>query len=449
MTPDPAAPSRSASTVRLAAGLIAVAICAVITTLKLNGSISNLAGCGAAGGCEAALGGRWSQWLGIPVTLPAILLHLGIIALCSTAAARRLSTQTRSRLLTTAALTLIIAALWFIGLMASGTRGAAWCPWCLAAHSCGLITAAILLAKPFSRTPLALPAFAASSAAATLILGQLFGPQPESHQLSSAPLPPLTTPAPNPTPTPASPTPAATSPTPAPSPAAPITALPPNTRAFPGSPNPPRLISFPSSQAHFDAANLPILGNPNAPTVFVEYFDYTCKSCRELYEDLNALKAAYPDQFAVVVIPCPLNRACNPNLLPSIKDHESACELAKLGLAVWRLNPSVFPRFHEGLLKLPLPASVPAATALAETAIPADQLKAELNSKPIADFLAAVSSDYARLASQSPAMPKLLIKDKVVMHGLPSSTKAFIDIIAKQFSLPPKSAPALLLPPPR
>ena len=71
MTPDPAAPSRTASTVRLAAGLIAVAICAVITTLKLNGAISSLAGCGAAGGCEAALGGRWSQWLGIPVTRPA------------------------------------------------------------------------------------------------------------------------------------------------------------------------------------------------------------------------------------------------------------------------------------------------------------------------------------------------------------------------------------------
>jgi len=443
MTPDPAAPSRSASTVRLAAGLIAVAICAVITTLKLNGSISSLAGCGAAGGCEAALGGRWSQWLGIPVTLPALFLHLGIIALCSPAATRRFSPQTRSRLLATAALTLIIAALWFIGLMASGTRGAAWCPWCLAAHSCGLITAAILLAKPSSPTPLALPAFAATTAAATLILGQFFGPQPESHQLSSTPLPPLTTPAP----TPASPTPAAVSPSPAPAPAA--AALPPNTRAFPGSPNPPRLISFPSSQAHFDAANLPLLGKPNAPTVFVEYFDYTCKSCRELYEDLNALKAAYPDQFAVVVIPCPLNRACNPNLLASIKDHESACDLAKLGLAVWHLNPSVFPRFHEGLLKLPLPASVPAATALAETAIPADQLKAEINSKPIADFLAAVSSDYARLASQSPAMPKLFIKDKVVMHGLPSSTKAFIDIIAKQFSLPPKSAPALLLPPPR
>jgi uncharacterized membrane protein len=442
MTPDPAAPSRTASTVRLAAGLIAVAICAVITTLKLNGTISSLAGCGAAGGCEAALGGRWSQWLGIPVTLPALFLHLGIIALCSPAATRRFSPQTRSRLLATAALTLIIAALWFIGLMASGTRGAAWCPWCLAAHSCGLITAAILLAKPSSPTPLALPALAATTAAATLILGQLFGPQPESHQLSSTPLPPLTTP----TPTPASPTPAAVSPSPSPaSPAA--AALPPNTRAFPGSPNPPRLISFPSNQAHFDAANLPILGNPNAPTVFVEYFDYTCKSCRELYDDLNALKSTYPNQFAIIVIPCPLNRSCNPNLLASIKDHESACELAKLGLAVWHLNPSVFPRFHEGLLKLPLPASVPAATALAETAIPADQLKAEINSKPIASFLASVSSDYARLAAQSPAMPKLLIKDKVVMHGLPSSTKAFIDIIAKQFSLPQKSAPPLQLPP--
>jgi protein-disulfide isomerase len=300
-----------------------------------------------------------------------------------------------------------------------GGRGTAWCPWCLAAHGAGLVAAFSVLRSRESRNGNLIPAaFLASAATATLALAQIFGPAPRSHEVTVSAPPPRAT---------ATAT-AATQPNA-------------NLRHFTGAPRSPRAVSFQNGQFAFDAANLPILGNPDAPHVLVEYFDYTCGSCRDLYKDLGALKAAYPDQFAVVLIPCPLNRSCNPHLNPSIKDHEAACDLARLALAVWKLSPASFPRFHEALLKLPLPANPATAFELAATAVPPDTLRATLQSPEVAAFLAASARDYASLAASSLRMPKLLLRDSIMMHGLANSAETFVSEIARHFSLPKSSLP--------
>jgi len=407
-------------TVRIAASTAAAAICAVITWLKFSGRISSLAGCGSEGGCSQALGGKWSQIAGVPITLPALALHLGIIALSLPALTRQIQPATRQRLLSFAACTLIGAALWFVGLMIWGGRGTAWCPWCLASHAAGLVAATSILRSRDSRPDSLLPTAAAATLATTILaLAQIFGPAPQSHEITSTTTPPRASAS---SPAPQSPAPA-------------------NLRHFTGSPRPPRPVSFFNGQFAFDAANLPILGSPDAPHILVEYFDYTCGSCRDLYKDLGALKAAYPNQFAVVLIPCPLNRSCNPNLKPNIKDHEAACDLARLALAVWKLSPASFPRFHEALLKLPLPANPAPAFELAATAVPPDTLRATLQSPEISAFLSASTSDYASLAAQNLRMPKLLLRDSFLMHGLANSAETFVAEIARQFSLPKPGQP--------
>ena len=403
---------------RIAASTIAAVICTVITWLKFSGRISSLAGCGTEGGCSQALGGPWSQIAGIPVPLPALALHLGISTLSLPALTQHIQPATRQRFLSFAACTLIGAALWFIGLMIWGGRGTAWCPWCLASHAAGLITATSILRSKDSRPASLFPtATAASLATASLALAQIFGPAPQSHQITTTPQ----------RATASSPTPNST----------PLT----NLRQFTGSPRPPRPVSFFNGQFAFDAANLPILGNPDAPHILVEYFDYTCGSCRDLYKDLGSLKTTHPDKFAVVLIPCPLNRSCNPNLKPNIKDHEAACDLARLALAVWKHSPASFPRFHEALLKLPLPANPAPAFELAATAVPPDTLRATIQSPEVAAFLAASTSDYASLAAQNLRMPKLLLRDSVIMHGLANSAETFVAEISRQFSLPKSPAP--------
>lgn len=415
---QPAPPT--APLVRIAASTTAAAICAVITWLKFSGRISSLAGCGAEGGCSQALGGPWSQIAGIPITLPALTLHLGIIALSLPALAKHFQPATRQRFLSLAACTLIGAALWFVGLMIWGGRGTAWCPWCLASHAAGLIAATSILRSRNSRPDSLFPAaITATLATATLALAQIFGPAPQSHEVTDTAPPPRAAAA---SPTPNSPPPA-------------------NLRQFTGSPRPPRPVSFFQGQFAFDAANLPILGSPDAPHILVEYFDYTCGSCRDLYKDLGSLKTAHPGQFATILIPCPLNRSCNPNLKPNIKDHEAACDLARLALAVWKHSPASFPRFHEALLKLPLPANPAPAFELAATAVPPDTLRATIQSPEIAAFLASSTSDYASLAAQNLRMPKLLLRDSLIMHGLANSAETFVSEIARQFSLPKSPAP--------
>jgi len=404
---------------RIAASTTAAAICAVISWLKLSGRISSLAGCGTEGGCSQALGGPWSQIAGIPITLPALALHLGIIALSLPSTARLLPPASRQQILSFAAFTLIGAALWFVGLMIWGGRGTAWCPWCLATHAAGLLTATSILRSKDSRPASLFPtATAATLATASLALGQVFGPAPQSHEITSTTNPPRATAS----------APAASSSTPV------------NLRQFTGSPRPPRPVSFFNGQFAFDAANLPILGNPDAPHILVEYFDYTCGSCRDLYKDLGALKTAHPDKFGVVLIPCPLNRSCNPNLKPNIKDHEAACDLARLALAVWKHSPASFPRFHEALLKLPLPANPAPAFDLAATAVPPDTLRATIQSPEVAAFLAASTSDYASLAAQNLRMPKLLLRDSLIMHGLANSADTFVAEITRQFALTKSAA---------
>ena len=419
MLPAPDSRLTPGEKLRMAASSAAFGLSAWLAWRRLTGAISTLSGCGDKGGCEAALGGHWSTWLGVPVTLLAMLLHAGIIILTLPSVARRLSGRTGSQLLAAAGLIPAGAAAWFIALMQWGGRAGGWCPWCLATHALGLV-AALTILVPAWRARRDLPgvlaggALTAAAALAVLIAGQVLGPRSRTHELT-----------------------ATTPPTaPAAAPAAAITAsVPANTRRWAGSPHAPRVVSYFGGEFTYDAANLPLLGKPDAPIVLVEYFDYTCRSCRDLYGDLKALKQRWPDRFAVVLLPCPLHRACNPFLKPGIEDHVGACELARLALAVWHHAPAAFPGFHEALMNLPLPANATEAIRIAEAIVPPPMLKQLLDSKELIDLATAITADYAKLAFQNIRMPKLLLKGELIMHGTANSTDAFLAVMSEQFRL--------------
>ena len=50
----------------------------------------------------------------------------------------------------------------------------------------------------------------------------------------------------------------------------------------------------------FEAAADPIIGNPDAPVTIVEYGDFECPICGEVYPTINALLEEYPDQVKLV-----------------------------------------------------------------------------------------------------------------------------------------------------
>src|SRR5882757_9408451 len=44
-------------------------------------SASAVAGCGPDSGCDKVLHSRWAYWLGIPISLPALLFYIGLVGI--------------------------------------------------------------------------------------------------------------------------------------------------------------------------------------------------------------------------------------------------------------------------------------------------------------------------------------------------------------------------------
>lgn len=364
---------------------IGLCIAGYLLIIKLTGKISSIVGCGSEGGCANVLGSKWSAWIHIPVSLLAALFYAAVIAL---------SFQRSRSLLISSALVLIGAALWFLGIMTYKIES--FCPWCLATHITGILTAISIFVTtrrtgPVSWTACSIFAIAPLS---VLIGGQIWGPAPDTYAINEY--------------------------------AAKTKNKPIHQR---GS---GRQLTY--GGKIFNMAELPFIGPADAKHVFVKYFDYTCGSCRNMEEDLDKLMEKYPEKFAVVLLPTPLNRKCNSNLKPKIEDHPWACELAKIGLAAWRAQPDSFPEVHKRLFSRPI-LTVEEAHREISQMIPKEKLSQSLKDPWINDLIKANTEDHQTLSAQSAVMPKLLIVDTKVFQGIAKSSDIFVSKMEKLFGL--------------
>lgn len=395
-----------------------------LTIQKMRGDIDAVAGCGGAGGCSQVLGGRWSAWMGVPVTTLAAAFYTVVFILTLQPVWKWMKTRAETALITAACISLL-AAVWFVGLLVAVEKS--FCPWCATIHALGVVWAVPVLWWTFRRRKIpAVAPIASLTVVGLLAAGQIFGPAPETFLLTeSGPVSasPLSSPstASVQTPLPAV-MPAAPAPDPAPS--APV--------AVPVS----RDLMFQDGTLIFRSSDLPLLGSPEAPHILVEYFDYTCASCRDMYRDLEAAKQALGGTIAVIVLPCPLNRQCNPALPAGIPDHPGACALARLSLAVWRKAPQEFPGFHQFLMQLPLPVDEAIAkTRAAECCGGLTQLEAGLADPWVEGRINETVQEFAMLAAKQPKMPKLLIQGNVMMHGIARNSATLTALLRKQFGL--------------
>ncbi|MEN8772884.1 MAG: vitamin K epoxide reductase family protein [Akkermansiaceae bacterium] len=370
--------------------LIGFGISAYLFWMKLTGRISSVVGCGGEGGCANVLGSQWSQWFLVPVSAVSACFYLGVIAL---------TFKVSKPLLTMAAFLLIAAALWFMGLQAFVIKS--FCPWCFGTHSVGLLTAGAILWK--ASAPVKAPLVVIPLALMTVLaLGQIYGPKPKTYEVTSE---------------------------------AGIEA---RKEVKVQNEGEGRLVTFKDPTGKivktYRLGSVPLIGSPDAKHFLVKYFDYTCASCRTMEEDLNALMMKHPGQVAVIVLPTPLNRECNPYLSAKIHDHKHACELARLGLAAWRAQPESFQEAHEILFQRPVHSGASARAELEEI-IPAENLEEALKDPWIESSLKSSLEDYRALSSKRIEMPKLMVRGTKTMHGLAPSTEQFIKLIAKEFQL--------------
>lgn len=113
--------------------------------------------------------------------------------------------------------------------------------------------------------------------------------------------------------------------------------------------------------------------------LIVKIADYNCPHCRRAHEVLHAM-----DDVAVVLLPMPLNPACNAyvNELP-LPQFEHSCELARLAIAIHRIDPSQLEAYDHWAYGDGWPNTAEAGRAFAETLVDPLQLQIELNDPAI------------------------------------------------------------------
>lgn len=340
------------------------------------------AGTSACGGgpCEQVLASRWALVFSVPVTVFGALVYLGLMV----------SLTPWGRCLTTPLLGAVLGGVcWFV--FAQAVLIGTLCNWCIAAHVVGL--AVVCVGTIRSQGGLVGWSYAVFLA---IGLAQLYGPVPASHRIDGLP----------------------------------AAAGPPSVRVSGGG----RIVRFGEGRKSFDAASLPRLGSPDAKHVLVEYFDFQCPSCRIMSGYLSALVERHPAEICVLLMPVPLDPVCNEAFVPGDVGHPDSCELTRIALAVWRENPDAYPALHRAFLSNP-PPKVPDALALARKQVPRATLDAAMKDPWIDELIQANVSAWVSLSGKTKNLPKLLIRDQRILHGLPSDEADFIRMMELELGL--------------
>jgi len=484
-----------------------------VTGLILTGYLSwaaltttPVAGCGSGGvfDCGHVLTSQWSKVVGIPVSVPAFALYCTLLSAlaCWRVASVGAMRQMYSATITVCGIVAGLAAIWFTGLQFLTMDHL--CPWCLAAHTCGLGILAILLWKHpagFRQTV----QLSAVSMAAVVLLATIQGltPAPQKYvvvryddnetdansseqtDVAQAPVegviddtlfsPPddifaapggdVFEPPTEATSTSVDALKEAETEQEETSSKAAATLLmimapqlicfsdqvlasadePSHTETAAdsesstdqkvneqqdNSPQPRRrLISVNGNRFRLDIRQWPLLGEPEARYVFVEMFDYTCQHCRNTNRAIKGAFRHFGDDLAVITLPVPLDRKCNPSAKSSGGVHRESCEISRIAVAVWRIDPTKFHELHDWILQSSRTAR--ATRHQAEKLVGREALQKELNYPTAAEYIARHTQLYKRVGAGT--VPKLMFPN-ASMVGEVSSTSVLCKRIERELA---------------
>jgi uncharacterized membrane protein len=311
--------------------LAALVISTYLTWASLSGG--GVAGCGPESGCDRVLSSQWSKWLGLPVSVGALGVYTAVFAATFRLGSKvpAVRQQRAWEALVFAAVLLLGAALWFIGLQLIAIR--ALCPYCMAAHMCGLCLALLILFHaPFRYTPSKLlqagkGVFVGRVVAARLTLvavggvlaligGQVLHPA-KTFQVKGVAAVELTVDRSSP------------------------------AKSILTSGHRGKVLQLYGGAFQFDLQEVPLLGSPEAPRVMVCLFDYSCRHCRIMHGHLKEVHRAFSNQLAIVSLVAPLHTNCNKTIRRVHPDHTNACEYARIALAVWRADRRKMEEFED------------------------------------------------------------------------------------------------------
>jgi uncharacterized membrane protein len=385
---SPAPPARTSFALNAGRLLffVALAISVYLAINSWNGG--GVAGCGPESDCDKVLSSRWATVLGVPIgffAVPVYVAGLGCL----------FQSNIPWRVLTMIVTTVLIMALWFVGLQMFALR--AFCKFCMAAHISGAIAAIILLRRNPLAGKLTFAPIAAALAASVVMI---------AAQVASTPSGPVQVSSVNKS------KPASTN--------VPVTNLAgfsgTNTTAASAAPT----FTILQGTVTLDLTKVPVAGPLNAQHKFVKLFDYTCHHCRDLHHLLEPVKKRYSNDVAIISLPMPLDANCNPTMKTTPRAHVNACEYAKLALAVFLAEPGKFEQYSNWLFFPPLPPELSAAREQAARLVGKEKLNAALNDPRILEQIkldADIFTKTSRLARKS-TLPQLIFARGASVGGI-------------------------------
>lgn len=434
-TSRPGASSHRPSAPRNPLRIAALLLLTIATGLSLWLAFASLGsggipGCDA-GDCGAVLTSRWAKIFGVPVGLFGAAVY-GILIILNL---RPLPAEPRGPRLIAATLVLLIpaAALWFVILQLFVLR--AFCPWCTATHVLAS-TGAVLIpvawrrdaqasqgkkTRPVAAASLWGPAIGmALVALGGFVLAGVVSPKPPPSRIVTASMRSFTN---------AAPLDSARLPA-----EAGTTGTNAGAAATPGA-DAPRLVKVHGGRFELDRAELPTLGEPNAPHWIVMISDYTCRYCRAAHRTLEEVRASFdPRQLGII-------------MLPSQHSGDSV-EIQRLMLAAWKVDRDIWTEVAHELYGERISLKTEAVR---------EHLSAKLGSERLAASLAANTNWIENLfqltrditvanreITRSGSIPQFIIGTEVVV-GAPSDAAEFFDLFAKHLNLVRERLPELQL----
>ena len=388
---------------------------------------SKVAGCdGGLFNCDHVLTSRWSQVLGIPVSIPAIGLYAIVIgALVVVRRGTALVSRTAWMTLSVMSIAAAASAVWFVGLQVFSIGH--FCPYCLIVHSCGILLAATVAWNcPLDLFSVSNSSVIGIALSGSLIAMQAFGPVPETFEIEKHDTPVV-----------------------------PMEFDPLNDDALFESPlgmsalswfslvgvvmadgveTPdeavvaPRLVPVSGGRRTLNARMWPVWGDVEAKYLIVEMFDYTCDHCRNTHQSIKAASPLLGNDLAVLALPVPLHQSCNDAAKNNSPEGADACEIARLAISVWLVDANQFTPFHDWLFEQKRSAAE--ARMHAETLVDRDALAAELAKGTASKYIEKNVVLYKDAGAGT--VPKISFPTTTVVGEI-GSANSVADLVSQQF----------------
>lgn len=371
--------------------LIVAAMAVTGYLLWLSADGLALAGCGPGSGCDQVLHSRWAYWLGMPVSALALLSHLGFLAgtiLANTRTPGFCRNAGRAAIVATG-VAIMGAAVWFIGVQLFAIKSI--CPFCMSAHLLGSVAVVILAGgraswrlrrtKPAAngkstlRIATLLPTLVGTLGVAGLIAGQLFS-APKTYLIKTVA----------------------------------------RTAGEVGERVPGGKLSLYGGRFQLEIGALPVIGSSEAPFLAINFFTYTCPHCRALHGRLKEIQRRVGNQLGILCLPVPLERRCNPLVEMTRREHVDSCELARLALALARLDQRHWAQFDDWLFTGEKPPPLAEARNYAFQLAGREKLEPALAQTAITEQIrtavAAYAENSARLGASD--LPQLILGSTIL-----------------------------------